>query len=361
MKEIVSLGIDLAKNVFQLHGVDRAMHCVLKKRLSRTELSNFIVNLPVCKIYMEACGSANYWGRKFIRCGHEVKLIDANYVKIFAGSRNKNDAIDAEAIVVAASQGRPKFVEIRGVEQQDIQSIHRIRSRLIKNRTALGNQIRGLLAEYGITISQGIEEVRKRLPGIIADTKAEELSKFARDDFRELYEEFVELDKRIERYEKKIKSWHKNNDLSQRLATIPGVGALTATILAGALGTGTSFKNGRHFAAWLGLTPRHRSSGEKSKMLGISKQGDGYIRSLLVHGSRSVIMSCNRKSKSGIGWEKSDKPSKWTRKLFNAKGWNITAVALANKRARIAWAIARSGGAYDPEHQAVVSKKAKAA
>jgi transposase len=349
MSNITTLGIDLAKNVFQIHGADKEGNCLLKKRVRRAELLEFIAKMKSCNIYMEACGSSNYWGREFRKLGHKVKLIHAKYVKPYV-ERNKNDAADAEAIVEASRSKKLKnFVEVRTIEQQDVQSIHRMRSRLIQARTALVNQTRGLLAEYGIIIPQGIDQVRRKLPEIMEDGALHELSDFMRANLRELYEELVTLDNRIENYAKKIESLFENNETCKRLKTIPGVGVLIATILASTLGTGAGFKNGRHFAAFLGITPRQESSGEKERLLGISKKGDSYTRSLLVHGARAVIVSCARKNKDGK--QKTDKQSCWVRSLVRRKGWNKTAVALANKIARTAWAVVSSGSSYNPNYQ----------
>lgn len=340
MSNTTSLAIDLAKNSFQLHGTDAKGKIVLKKKISRGKLLEFIINLKPCHIYMEACGTANYWGRKFKKYGHQVKLISPRYVTPYV-KRNKNDANDAAGIAAAARDPDMRFCEVKTEEQQDMQSIHRIRSLLIQQRTALANQIRGLLAEYGIAISQGISHIRSELP-IILGSNPNNLGGLILGALIELGDRFNYLDSKISAYDKKIESLFKNNEACRRLEKIPGIGVLGATILASILGNGGGFKNGRHFAAFLGLTPRQHSSGGKERLLGISKGGDTYIRSLLVHGARAVLLWAARKS---------DQQSKWLISLIARRGYNKATVALANKSARTAWAIIRNGVNYDMNHK----------
>lgn len=287
MGNLTLLGTDIAKNVFQLHGVDDKGNAVLRKRLTRTKLMEFIVQLQSCTIVMEACGGANHWCRKFKTLGHEVKLISPQFVKAFVKS-NKNDRNDAEAICEAASRPSMRYVYPKSVGQEDIQAIHRIRSRLIAERTALVNQIRGLLAEYGIIVPKGITKIRKVLPEILEDAE-NELSHTGRNLFSSLHEEMLEKDKKINEYNNKIEIIFKLNEPCQRIAKIEGVGAIVATAIISAIGDPKIFKNGRHFSAYLGLVPRQSSSGNKQKLLGISKRGDIYIRTLLIHGARSVV------------------------------------------------------------------------
>lgn len=328
MTKIILVGIDIAKNVFQVHGVDQAGKAVIKKSLRRSELRSFIAQLPVCTIAMEACGGAHYWARQFQALGHTVKLISPQFVKPFVKT-NKNDAHDAQAITEAASRPDMRFVPIKNREQQDIQSVHRIRSRLIAERTALVNQMRGLLAEYGEVMPQGVAKLRKRLPEILEDI-TNELTSVIRQLCAELYEELLTLEKRIAEYDKKIKQILAANPVCRKLATIEGIGPLGATILLTALSDPKLFKNGRHFAAFLGLVPKQHSSGGRQRLLSISKRGDTYIRNLLVHGSRSVLQRVARKK---------DGRSRWLMQLNERRGYNRTCVALANKNARIAWAI----------------------
>lgn len=329
------LGIDIAKNVFELHGVDEKGKTVLKKRLTRDQLSEFIIKLPVCLIGMEACGGAHYWARKFKQMGHEVKLMNPQFVRPYVKS-NKNDSHDAEAICEAVQRPTMRFVGNKTIEQQDIQAIHRIRERLVKNRSALANQIRGLLAEYGIVIAQGINHIRKRLPEILEDM-ANELSDMGRGLFNDLLVQLYDADNKVEEYDVRIERISKQNETCRRLMTIKGVGSLTATAMIASIGDATVFKNGREMAAFLGLVPKQRSSGGKQTLLGISKRGDRYLRCLLVHGARAVLTR---------GKNLSAKKAAWLKSLEERRGRNRTIVALANKNARVMWALMTSKENY---------------
>lgn len=323
---IKTLGIDIAKSIFQLHGVDEHGKTVLKKSISRKNLSEFIANLPRCLIGMESCGGSNYWGRKFREYGHDVKLISPQFVKPYVKS-NKNDEADAEAICEAVTRPNMRYVAIKSVEQQDMQAIHRVRSRLVKQRTTLVNQIRGLLMEYGIVIAQGIRHVRKQLSAIIEDVK-NELSALSRQLFNEQLCELHEVDEKISSYDKQIETLCANNATCRRLVKLEGVGVLTATAMIASIGDANVFDNGRGMSAFIGLVPRQYSSGGKSKLLGISKRGDRYLRCLLIHGARAVISSAKNLP---------EKKAKWIENLVAKKGKNKAAVALANKNARIMW------------------------
>lgn len=322
------LGIDIAKNVFELHGVDETGKTILKKRLSRDQLSRFIAKLPVCLIGMEACGGAHYWARKFKQMEHEVKLMNPQFVKPYVKS-NKNDSHDAEAICEAVQRPTMRFVGNKTIEQQDIQAIHRIRERLVKNRSALANQIRGLLAEYGIVIAQGINHIRKRLPEIL-ENQTNELSDMSRGLFNDLLVQLYDADNQVEEYDARVERISKQNETCQRLMTIKGVGALTATAMIASIGDAKVFKNGREMAAFLGLVPKQRSSGGRQTLLGISKRGDRYLRCLLVHGARAVLTR---------GKNLSAKKAAWLKSLEERRGRNRTIVALANKNARVMWAL----------------------
>ncbi len=328
MGNLTLLGIDIAKNVFQLHGADEKGNPVLKKKITRLKLLETIANLPKCTIVMEACGGANYWCRQFIALGHTAKLISPQFVKPFVKT-NKNDRNDSEAICEAAARPTMRFVSPKSIEQEDIQAIHRIRSRLIQERTALTNQIRGLLMEFGIIIPQGIHKVRKAIPQILEDAE-NELSHLTRTLFSELYEEFLEKNKKIRVYDQKIESIYKSNSMCQKISKIEGVGSMTATAIVSIMGDPKSFKNGRHFASYLGLVPRQYSSGNKERLLKISKRGDIYTRTLLIHGGRSVVK---------VVGDKEDSRSQWIRSLKERRGSNRAAVAVANKNARIIWAL----------------------
>ena len=332
---ITTLGIDLAKNVFQLHGVDAQGKVMLKKKINRLALSDFVAQLPKCLIGMEACGGSHYWARKFQSFGHTVRLISPQFVKPYVKS-NKNDEKDAEAICEAVTRPNMRFVQIKQPEQQDMQCLHRIRSQCIKNRTALANQIRGLLSEYGIVFSKQLQNINKKLPDIIAD-ETNTISDYARSLFAELYEDFVMLNQRIKQYDQKIVVLSKTNENCQRIEKIPGVGVLSATAIVAAISDPTLFKNGRELSAWLGLVPRQSSSGGKQQLLGISKRGDKYLRCLLIHGARAVIYKAK---------DLENPIHKWIVNLKNSKGTNKAAVALANKNARIIWALLAKQQAY---------------
>lgn len=331
--EIKTLGIDIAKRVFQLHGVDRRGQIILKKRLSRDQLLKFIANIPPCLIGMEACGGSNYWARKFQAYGHEVKLMSPQFVKPYVKT-NKNDAADAEAICEAVRRPNMRFVSLKSIEQQDIQALHRYRQRLVQDRTALVNQARGLLTEYGIIIPQGIGCVRKKLPEILEDM-GNDLSGLGREIFGKLYQELCEWDEKIKTLDKRINLICQQNEDCQRLAKVAGIGPLTATALIAAIGDIHVFKNGRHLAAWLGLVPRQCSSGNKQVLLGISKRGDCYLRTLLIHGARACISFAKQKSA-------------WLEDLIKRRGKQKAYVALANKNARIVWALLAKGTDYIP-------------
>ena len=281
------LGIDIAKNTFQLHGADNAGKAILKKRLPRHKLAAYVANLRACTVVMESCGGANYWARVFHDSGHMVKLISPQFVKPFVKT-NKNDANDAQAIVEAASRPSMRFVPIKRVEQQDIQSIHRIRARIVKNRTALINEIRGLCLEYGIVLTPGAARVKSSLCAVITDND-NELTAFSRECMQDLYDELVEVEGRLKKLDAKIRQLCRHNESCRRILGIPGVGELTATAIVAAIAEPKEFRNGRHMSAWLGLVPRQSSSGDKQILLGISKRGDRYLRTLLIHGARSVL------------------------------------------------------------------------
>ncbi len=340
MNNVTLLSVDLAKNIFQLYGTDAHGKAIIKKRISRKKLPQFVANLNPCHVYMEGCSSANYWGRQFKKFGHEVKLINPKYVKPYV-KRNKNDKNDSIAIASAARDPEMRFGEVKTEEQQDVQSTHRIRSHLISQRTSLANTTRGLLAEYGIIITQGINNIRKYLPTILGDNKYN-LNYLMMINIKELYEDLVHLDKKIERYNSLIEDIFERNDACKKLASIPGVGILGATILASVLGNGSGFKNGRHFAAFLGLVPKQHSSGNKQKLLGISKGGDTYIRTILIHGARAVLSHADKKK---------DKQSDWLNNLKARSNGKVAVVAMANKIARTAWAVMHGNCNYDPNYK----------
>ncbi|PSU42128.1 IS110 family transposase [Photobacterium frigidiphilum] len=335
------LGIDIAKNVFQLHGIDVNGKAVLKKRLSRDKLAEYIANTPLCTIVMESCGGANYWARVFQRSGHTVKLISPQFVKPFVKT-NKNDA---EAITEAASRPSMHFVPIKQVEQQDIQSLHRIRSRLVKNRTALINEIRGLNLEYGITIPTGASKVKTKLCSILSNEN-NELTVASREFMNNLYNDLVEIEDKLKNLGKKVQQICRKNEDCRRIMKIPGVGELTATAMISAVPNPNVFKNGRHMSAWLGLVPRQHSNGEKQILLGISKRGDRYLRTLLIHGARAALSKYKNLD---------NKYGRWLTEKECTLSFNKAAVALANKNARVIWSILSTGNEFDLNNQKVAA------
>jgi transposase len=339
---IKRVGIDLAKQVFQVHGVDAQEKTVLRKQLRRAQLLAYFKDLPPCLIGMEACGGAHYWARELQKLGHTVKLMAPQFVKPYVKS-HKNDANDAEAICEAVARPTMRFVAIKSIAQQDIQAMHRIRSEQVKQRTAKVNQIRGLLAEYGIIVGQRVEVLRQALPQLLEDAEQGLTADF-RVLLADLNQDLVRLDERVDALDKQIKTLANNHPAAKRLQQIPGIGPIIATALVCAIGDGKQFKRGRDMAAWLGLTPRQHSSGGKEKLLGISKRGDAYLRTLLIHGARSVLYVAGRKE---------DPRSRWLQSLCSRRHKNIAAVALANKNARIAWALLSKDMDYRPEGEPV--------
>lgn len=325
--KITTLGIDLAKSVFQVHGVDAQGKTVLKKQIKRDEMTVFFSNLSPCLIGMEACGSAHYWARKLQGQGHTVKLMAPQFVKPYVKT-NKNDAADAEAICEAVTRPTMRFVPIKNIEQQAVLALHRARQGMVRSRTAQANQIRGLLTEFGLIIPQGISHLYQRVP-LLLDEAKDELPGAFRHLIQRLLDHLKELDRQVNEMELQIQAWHRSNTLSRKLEKIPGIGPLTASALVASIGDAKSFDNGRQLAAWLGLVPRQHSSGGKPTLLGMSKRGDCYLRTLLIHGARAVIYALKRKPPI----------SGWLTNLLARRDQNVVAVALANKNARIVWAL----------------------
>jgi len=336
---LTTIGFDLAKSVLQIHGADEKGRAVMKKQLKRAQVLPFFANLTPCRIGMEACGSAHYWARKLQALGHTVQLIPPQYVKPFV-KRNKNDAADAEAICEAMMRPNMPAVPIKNAEQQAILSVHRARQGFVKARTAQANQIRGLLAEYGLIIPQGIRNIPKRVPEILEDGENTLPGSF-RLLIARLVDHLKELDRQVGELEAEIQRWHRDNAASQKLAKIPGIGPLTATAMVASIGDARNFKNGRQLAAWMGIVPRQHSTGGKSTLLGISKRGDTYLRTLLVHGARAVIRVAERKADADV----------WLKKLLARRHKNVAAVALANKNARMIWALLTHDREYEANYR----------
>ena len=333
--KITTVGLDIAKSAFHLYAVNKTGRYMKKKQLKRKQVLPYLARLEPCVIAMEACGGANYWAREMKDLGHEVKLIAPQYVKPYVKG-NKNDYNDAEAIAEAAQRPTMRFVPIKSVEQQDIQNLHRQRERIKKARTALVNQVRGLLAEYGIVINKGVAAVRKGLPGILEDAE-NGLTMRGRELFADLLEELRVLDERFKQSEKQIEISNRGNEVCQRLDEILGVGPITASAVYAAAGNGKNFVNGRHFSAWIGLVPGQHSTGGKSTLLGISKRGNAYLRTLFIHGARAVLRHSANKT---------DRFSLWAQALLERRGHNKACVAVANKMARMAWVIMAKGESY---------------
>lgn len=334
MNAIYSIGLDLAKNTFQLHGADKRGKTVFKKRLSRAKVLSFFANLASGVVGIEACAGSNYWAREIEKLGHEVKIIPAQFVKPYVKS-NKTDASDAEAICEALSRPNMRFAPIKSVDQQDIQSIHRIRERLVSARTTLACEIRGLLHEYGIVVPKGIRILIKSMADIIADP-SNQLTSLTRELIQELNIELRELTNKVEHYNQRIEMIHSFHPEAQRLTKIPGVGILSATAIIGAIGDPGVFKNGRAFSAWIGLVPKEYSSGNTKRMMGITKRGDKYIRTMLVHGARAYLAHSDRMNRN-------DKRHLWVKQVKERRGYNKAIVALANKNARTIWAMLARG------------------
>ena len=339
---ITQIGVDLAKLVFQVHGVDARGKVTLRRQLKRPQVVAFFAQLAPCLIGMEACGGAHFWARKLIECGHTVKLIAPQFVKPYVKS-NKNDAADAEAICEAVGRPNMRFVPIKNTEQQALLGMHRARQGFVTERTAQANQIRGLLSEFGLVMPVGIRSIWRKLPEILGDVE-NGLSGVSRALFARLFEHFRTLDRQVQELEREINAWHREDTASQRLQAIPGIGPLTASALVASIGDAKVFHNGRQFAAWLGLVPRQNSSGGKTNLLSISKRGDTYLRTMLIHGARSVLLHLKSHPDQADGW---------LARVANRRNPNIAVVALANKNARTVWALLAHGRDYKVGYRSV--------
>ncbi len=342
--EIHTIGIDLGKTIFHLVGLNESGEVVVRKKFSRAQLLHFTANRDVHLIGMEACGGAHFLGRALREQGHEVRLIPAQYVKPYVKT-NKSDYIDAEAIAEAVGRPTMRFVPIKSDDQLDMQSLHRVRERWVMRRTAVINQIRGLLLERGITLRTGRRHLDEALPAIVEDAEAK-LSGALRSLLWQLKLELDQLTIRLEEADALIQQTAQDNEACRRLDAIPGIGPLTATALIAAIGHGAAFRKGREFAAWVGLVPREHSTGGKQKLLGISKRGNSYLRTLFVHGARAVLQFREKQS-AGL--------KAWLAQLTSRAHYNVAAVALANKLARIAWAVLAKGEVYRPPLLAGIS------
>jgi transposase len=349
VNKITTVGIDLAKNVFQLHGVNAAGKAVLRREVRRAQLMKTIAQLEPCLIGIEACGGAHYWSRRFAEHGHQVKIMSPQFVKPYRKS-DKNDRNDAEAICEAVTRPTMRFVPVKSLEQQDMQTLHQIREGIMKDRVALINRIRGLLSEYGIVIPKQVSNLRRELPGILEDAE-NGLSVIAREAFKNLYDDLGDQEERLAVIERSIRALGKTHDIVQRLETIPGIGYLTATAMFAKVPEAKQFKNGRQMAAWIGLVPRQSSSGGRPQLLGITKRGDKYLRKLLVHGARSIATRAEHHPQP---------QDQWLNAVRERRGKPRTYVAQANKTARIAWAIMAKGEVYKAPSKASTPSAAAA-
>jgi transposase len=336
--DIKVIGLDLAKNVFQVHGVDGSGRALVRRQLKRREVCGFFARLEPVLVGMEACGGAHHWAREIAKLGHTVKVMNPRYVKPFLKT-NKNDRTDAEAIAEAANRRNVPEVAVKQTWQQDLQSLHRVRSQLIGERVALGNQMRGLLTEYGIVMGKGTTALKRALPQILEDAQ-NGLSGLMRELLAEQYERLRTLEGKIAQYQRRLTIAAREHAGCSALMEIPGIGVLGATALVAQVNDGRYLKNGRELAAREGLVPMHSGTGGKERLGHISKRGDGYVRTLFIHGARAVLNHAPRKT---------DRLSRWATEVMCRRGRNIAAVALANKMARIAWVILARGQRYQPQ------------
>jgi transposase len=337
MEKISITGLDLAKQVFQVHAADSKGRCVLRKQLKRREVLAFFAKLTPCVVAMEACGTAHYWAREIAKLGHETRLVPPAYAKAYV-KRGKNDAIDAEAICEAAGRPSMRFVPVKSVEGQALAMLHRSRDLSIKNRTMLVNALRSHLAEFGFVAAKGIGKLPDLIK-IVSEAPREALPDMVRATLSGFLDAIAALNLHLAAIEKRLRAWHKSDAKSQRLASAPGIGLIGATALCALVPDPSLFKNGRHLAAWLGLTPREHSTGGKTRLKRISKAGDGYLRRLLVLGATSLLRSLANKTTP---------LALWTQGLLARRPRRLVTVALANKLARIAWAVMAKAEAYKP-------------
>lgn len=338
MNSIARIGVDLAKNVFSLCGVDSHDKIVLERTLKRKDLLPFFANLPPCLVAMEACSGAHHWCRQLVAMGHDPRIIDPKFVIPYrsGGKARKNDRNDARAICEAAGRPTMRFVPVKSEQQQAILVVHRRRRQLVAEHTRTANQIRGLLSEFGVVIPAGVQRLRREWLAI-RQHYSDQLPAMAWEEIDALYDQLCQLHEQTLAYDRKIHRMNMQDERTQRLMKIQGVGEVTASAIVATVGDASVFKNGRQFAAWLGLTPREYSTGGKPRLGRITKQGDVYLRTLLVHGARSELNRTHHRN---------DVKSAWVENLKHSKCWNKAAVALANKHARIIWSLLARGEEY---------------
>jgi transposase len=332
---ITTVGLDLAKNLFQVHGADAQGRPVLRRRLAREKVLEFFANLPPCLVGLEACAAAHHWARELGKLGHTVRLMPPQYVKPHVKT-NKHDAADAEAICEAVRRPGMRFVPVKAEDQQALLMLHRVREQLLKQRTATINALRAHLAEFGVVAAQGRRGLRELL-AVIGDVEDRRLPPLARELLQVLAEQLRGLEERTAELDRRLIAAARGDAACARLAAVPGIGPVIATALVAAIGDAKAFASGRHLAAWLGLVPRQRSSGGKERLLGISKRGDGYLRKQLMHGARALVV-VSRGREGGL-WA-------WVNALLGRRPYNVVVAAVANKLARIAWALLSRGEGY---------------
>ena len=340
--KITTVGIDLAKALFQVHGVDERGQAVVRKQLKRKDVTSFFANLEPCLIGMEACGGAHHWARKLSELGHTVRLMAPQFVKPYVKT-NKSDRNDAEAICEAVARPNMRFVPVKTAPMQAVLALHRARQGFVKARTAQANQIRGLLAEFGIVIPKGLAHIAKGVPEILEDGE-NGLPGMMRQLIERLGKQLQALDREVGEMQRQITLWHRENEQSRKLEAIAGIGPITASAFVAAVGDAKSFKNARQVTAWLGMVPRHEGTGGRARLGKISKRGDAYLRTMLIHGARSVIAKLERKPDPAQGW---------LHRLLARRNKNIAAVALAAKNARIAWALLAHERRFEPDYVAM--------
>ena len=342
--EIITVGLDLAKRVFQVHGVDAAGGVVVRKALRRAQVLPFFAKLPPCLVGIEACGTSHHWARELIRLGHDVRLMPPAYVKPYV-KRGKTDAADAEAICEAVARPTMRFVAVKSRDQQALLSMHRARNLLVKQRTQLVNMMRGLLAEFGIDIPEGLERAllmaRQVVDGVAPDIPVEAVRIIGM-----LSQQALDTHARLREIDRALVTLQRTDDVARRLATIPGIGPIGATALAASVTDPGQFRSGRQFAAWLGLTPLQNSSGGKERLGRITKMGDKYLRKLLVIGATSLVRRA-RHNPATVDPRLAD--------LLARKPVRVATVAMANKTARIHWAVMTRGEVYQPAHAPVLA------
>lgn len=338
--KITRIGLDIAKNTFFVCGVDERGQAAVQRKLKRGEVLTFFAQVPRCLIGLEAGSGAHYWARELVSLGHDPRIIDPRFVMPYrhSGQSGKNDRNDAQAICEAVGRPTMRFVPIKTPQQQAILTVHRIRSGYVTEHTRVVNQLRGLLAEFGVVVPKGVATLKRRWLQIRTQ-HAEQIPVLALEELDGLYHRLLDLHQTILAYDRKIKALVRDDERAARLTEVQGIGPITASALVATIGNGHDFKNGRQFAAWLGLTPRQYSTGGKIRLGRISKRGDPYLRTLLIHGARTWLMYTPNQP---------DRKSQWAERLKHDKPWNKVAVALANKHARTAWAMLAKNQSYQP-------------